>query len=164
MGRIHEGLALSLEKEFKRRLSVVQSTKWLLVPSGDEDAAMFDRIFSLGFDNIAVVSRPLLLSNHFSDTQVGDLECSPLVVSTLLWKEDKRRELSPVGHYCPDQGAVILSDIFPNAKLGFNGRHFIVSTMLWDPYMMRNVTNGSYHYYGLCADLLEELSRSLNFS
>ncbi|KAK7502748.1 hypothetical protein BaRGS_00005998 [Batillaria attramentaria] len=138
--------ALSLEKEFKRRLSVVQSTKWLLVPSGDEDAAMFDRIFSLGFDNIAVVSRPLLLSNHFSDTQ--DLECSPLVVSTLLWKEDKRRELSPVGHYCPDQGAVILSDIFPNAKLGFNGRHFIVSTMLWDPYMMRNVTNGSYHYYG----------------
>ena len=59
-----------------------------------------------------------------------EFACSAMTMSTLLWKEGGRRELSPVGHYCSEGGSEILGDIFPNTNFGFNGRHFIVSTML----------------------------------
>nr|KAG5710674.1 hypothetical protein BaRGS_035076 [Batillaria attramentaria] len=155
-------MALSLEKEFKKRVSIVKSTKWLLVPSGEEDVVIFDKIFSMGFDNVGVVSSPRLLSPEFQASMY--VECLPLVVSTLLWKANKMRELSPVGHFCREDGAVIMSDIFPNSNFGFNGRHFLVSTLTWDGYMMKEVINGTTHYYGLCADLLDELARTLNFT
>ena len=39
-----------------------------------------------------------------------------------------------------------------------------VSCGQWDPYIMKEERNGTARYYGMCADLLEELARTLNFT
>ena len=68
---------LSLESKFKRRVSVIQSTKWLLVPTRIEpgDAELLKNIFALGFDNIGVMVNPAMLPRPYRMPEVSVCVC-----------------------------------------------------------------------------------------
>ncbi|CAC5388393.1 unnamed protein product [Mytilus coruscus] len=65
-------------------------------------------------------------SQHFLKQQCRDNIC--LSIETLMWSDDRRRELTTVDVYF--NGSLSLeNDIFPNVKFGFNQRKFLASIL-----------------------------------
>ncbi|KAK3586557.1 hypothetical protein CHS0354_022690, partial [Potamilus streckersoni] len=89
--------------------------------------------------------------------------CTKFYIKTLLWMENGR-DFATVGYLDLEGNVVVTSNIFPNTKNGFNKRKFVVSTLEWGKFVIKEITNGTATYKGLCMDLLDELAFGLNFS
>lgn len=46
-----------------------------------------------------------------------------------MWSDDRRRELTTVGHVYFNGSLRLQNDIFPNIKFGFNQRKFVTSLL-----------------------------------
>ncbi|XP_050405931.1 glutamate receptor ionotropic, kainate 3 [Patella vulgata] len=115
-------------------------------------------IYTIDIDNIAVVFDPrnrtcpkTNIKQVFNNTP--SVSQSP-TLSTLLWRT-YTRELSEV---------FTVDNLFPNYNFNFNNRMFVVSTMEWWPFIIKERRGNKTTYSGICYDLLKELSTSLNFS
>ncbi|CAG2205591.1 unnamed protein product [Mytilus edulis] len=86
-------------------------------------------------------------------------------IMTLKFRKSGR-QWSNVGQVSLNGSIGLHSDIFPNVRYGFNGKLFIVSTieavLFFQLFPFEYVDNGTWK--GLCIDLLNELSRDLNFT
>ncbi|KAL3848512.1 hypothetical protein ACJMK2_019363 [Sinanodonta woodiana] len=89
--------------------------------------------------------------------------CTRFYIKTLLWVENGR-DFATVGYFDLEGNVVVTSSIFPNTKNGFNKRKFVVSTLEWGKFVIKENNNGTVTYRGLCMDLLDELAFGLNFS
>ncbi|KAL3861017.1 hypothetical protein ACJMK2_007110 [Sinanodonta woodiana] len=86
-------------------------------------------------------------------------------IETLEWIQPRGRDFSPVGHINFAGNVTIYSNIFPNTKYKFNKRKMIVSTLEHSPFVIKTTDpNGTVRYGGMCIDLLEQLSNTLNFT
>ncbi|KAK7504177.1 hypothetical protein BaRGS_00004481 [Batillaria attramentaria] len=54
--------------------------------------------------------------------------------------------------------------VFPNPAHGLTGRTLRVITKPWENFVVESGDGNASHFYGMCMDLLEELSATLNFS
>ncbi|XP_053403155.1 glutamate receptor U1-like [Mercenaria mercenaria] len=90
-------------------------------------------------------------------------KCNAYHIDTLLWTKNGR-QFSSVGYADINGDIVVNSDIFPNAKHGYNQRRFLISTLEYAPFVFKKKVNNSYIYEGFCIDLLEELAHKLNFT
>ncbi|KAK3583442.1 hypothetical protein CHS0354_025574 [Potamilus streckersoni] len=86
-------------------------------------------------------------------------------IETLEWIRPTGRDFSPIGYIDFAGNVTIYSDIFPNTKYKFNKRKFVVSTLQYGPFVIKATDpNGTVSYGGMCIDLLEQLSYTLNFT
>ncbi|KAL4219833.1 hypothetical protein ACF0H5_020245 [Mactra antiquata] len=108
-------------------------------------------------------------SLNFTSTIIERLQqttkntCTGYIIDTLLWTQSGRG-FNSVGYVTIDGNIVLESDIFPNINYGYNMREFLVSTLPYPPFVIKNIDNGTALYEGFCIDLLKELSRILNFT
>ncbi|XP_052103578.1 glutamate receptor ionotropic, kainate glr-3-like [Mytilus californianus] len=93
----------------------------------------------------------------FRDTK----DCAWLPIKTLMWEKGKR-SWSTVGYSQLSGSLLTLKEIFPNSKMGFNKRKFLVSTLPWDPFVIYNEKRNEYT--GFTMDLLHHLALALNFT
>ncbi|GFO15876.1 glutamate receptor ionotropic, kainate 1 [Plakobranchus ocellatus] len=153
-------MVLTLESEIGKRILVTGRSNWLLVSQGGEIHSDL-WIFQSRFDNIAILSDPDDIKDVFHEEE----EVTHVQVLTTLLYRTGQRELARVGTVDQSWSVHVQSDIFPNIKFGFNGRRFIITTNMWDPYVYRHTkSNGEYEYTGFCIDLAHELARTLNFT
>ncbi|GFR83294.1 glutamate receptor [Elysia marginata] len=154
-------MVMSLEAEIGKRILVAGRSNWLLVSQGGlVHPGLW--LYQSRFDNLAILTDP----QDFEDLTLEKEEPSDTVevLTTLLYKTG-RRELAVVGSLDHSWVFRSQSDIFPNIKFGFNGRKFIITTNMWDPYVYRTTkSNGEYEYTGFCIDLAYELAKTLNFT
>ncbi|KAK2169681.1 hypothetical protein NP493_1182g00009 [Ridgeia piscesae] len=102
---------------------------------------------------------------YLSRTAAFNLSSSPTYgVFTALYQRDGRR-FQEVGSYV---GSTLRltgdQELFPNVKFGLNGRHLLVTTNYWGPFMKKTIINGHATYVGLCYDMLKEMATTMNFS
>ncbi|ESO96399.1 hypothetical protein LOTGIDRAFT_159803 [Lottia gigantea] len=98
---------------------------------------------------------------HLDHVTVIDLNQSltePFCIHSLMWREGRRREFS-----CRwlERHIINPEALFPNVNQGLNGRVFRVVTKIWPPYTIRK---NETVFDGLCIELLEIISQTLNFS
>ncbi|XP_062603845.1 glutamate receptor ionotropic, delta-2-like, partial [Saccostrea cucullata] len=117
-------------------------------------------------------SDAILALKNYSQSIFSSKSCRTYPVYTLMWKEDSYngtsllvRQLENVGEVGIDGKFNFHSKIFPNIDFGFNMRNLLVTTAWWPPFTERIQKDGkTVDYFGLCADLLDELANELNFT
>ncbi|KAK7471498.1 hypothetical protein BaRGS_00035837 [Batillaria attramentaria] len=66
---------------------------------------------------------------------------------------------------CNGSDAILTTDnVFPNTKNGLGGRTLRMTTLVWDPLIIRHQNENSTWYTGLCIDLLQYVARQYNFT
>ncbi|KAL4222939.1 hypothetical protein ACF0H5_018980 [Mactra antiquata] len=90
-------------------------------------------------------------------------QCEGIRIDTLMWKEDGRR-FNNVGFVTKSEELIIYAYVFPNAKFGYNGLRFRVSTLHYPPFVVKEEINDTIQYGGICMDLLQEFALTLNFT
>ncbi|XP_046572371.1 glutamate receptor ionotropic, delta-1-like [Haliotis rubra] len=85
------------------------------------------------------------------------------LIHTLLYKGE-RRMLSLVGQFDLLWDVHLIEELFPNLKLGFNGRLLTVSTKEYAPYVSIQRNGSIVEFDGLCVDLLSNVAKALNFT
>ncbi|XP_052784781.1 ionotropic receptor 93a-like [Mya arenaria] len=108
-----------------------------------------------------------------SSTWYRESKCAALRIDTLMWTPDgrgfshvgyvKHQRYNDTNHWSLADIA-ILSDVFPNIHFAYNKRQFLVSTLHYEPFVIKTVENGTSKYGGICMDLLKELAKNLNFT
>ncbi|VDI59959.1 Hypothetical predicted protein [Mytilus galloprovincialis] len=93
----------------------------------------------------------------FRDTK----DCDWFPIKTLTWEKEKRG-WSTVGYLQHSGSLLTLKEIFPNSKMGFNKRKFLVGTLPWNPFVILNEKRNEYT--GFTMDLLRHLASALNFT
>lgn len=131
----------------------------------------FDHTVSEGDENVKLInsSDVSVRRKLISDLQeaAGNWravsKCEGYRIDTLMWT-DSGRNFNNVGYVSKQGEVVVYADLFPNTKYGYNGRLFQVSTLHYEPFVVKEVKNGSVTYGGICMELLQELARTLNFT
>ncbi|XP_045200055.2 glutamate receptor 2-like isoform X1 [Mercenaria mercenaria] len=90
-------------------------------------------------------------------------KCEGFRIDTLMWTHSGR-DFNNVGYVSKHGDLVVFADLFPNTKYGYNGRMFQVSTLHYEPFVIKKEENGTVSYGGVCMELLQELSMTLNFT
>ncbi|WAR27612.1 GRIK2-like protein [Mya arenaria] len=128
-------------------------------------------------DNLAVIAFPEITPStsikEDSSTWYRESKCAALRIDTLMWTPDgrgfshvgyvKHQRYNDTNHWSLADIA-ILSDVFPNIHFAYNKRQFLVSTLHYEPFVIKTVENGTSKYGGICMDLLKELAKNLNFT
>ncbi|XP_033760011.1 uncharacterized protein LOC117342117 isoform X2 [Pecten maximus] len=114
--------------------------------------------YNLSYDEENNTTLKMLTMDKFVSS--NKVMCQWVAIEALMWTKSGRK-FQTVGHI-RDSGRVLTSgDIFPNAKFGFNGREFLVSTNVWDPFVAKH---DNMTFTGFCMDMLDHLAASLNFT
>ncbi|CAG2211131.1 GRID1 [Mytilus edulis] len=147
------------------RSSLIHNSRWLLGIFHNGDTYEQETNYSTVLDNVAVIKFPtsfLNKSQHHTDTiNLCDMKDGWLPINTLMW-EKKSRRLSIVGYTKLSGSLLTMKEFFPNSKMGFNKRKFLVSTLPWKPFV--NFNEKTNTYTGFTMDLLQHLALALNFT
>ncbi|XP_067682646.1 glutamate receptor ionotropic, delta-1-like [Haliotis asinina] len=181
--RMTRGVLLSASRMDDRSTGVISLTSWIVVLPAAHRHVLED--MAPRPDNVVVVSYPAIeetsswktlsslpwntlepsRQNNTPSTLNQNTTCRPWngMIHTLLYK-GKRRELSLVGQYDLLGDVHITEELFPNLKLGFNGRLLTVSTKEYAPYVSIQRNGSVVKFDGLCVDLLSNVAKALNFT
>ncbi|CAC5388391.1 GRID1 [Mytilus coruscus] len=145
------------------RNSLLQYSRWLVgIFHTSTDVVSWTINTSIEFDNVAFMHYNVSAGSDQNQkyTQCRDNNC--LSIETLLWSENRRRELTTVGYVYFNGSLCLENDIFPNLRFGFNQRTFLTSLLPWKPYI--EIDEVTQDYKGMTIELLKELSHRLNFT
>ncbi|XP_022920713.2 ionotropic receptor 93a isoform X1 [Onthophagus taurus] len=73
-------------------------------------------------------------------------------------------ELLQVGYWKPREGPLMTDVLFPHVTHGFRGRRLSLAVVHNPPWQVIEVNNSSVTFRGMVADIVNELSKNLNFS
>ncbi|CAG2195718.1 GRID1 [Mytilus edulis] len=115
------------------RSSLIHNSRWLLGIVDNGDISVLETNYSTVLDNVAVIQyRTSVLNKPQHHTNKMDFrdtkDCAWLPIKTLMWEKEKRR-WSTVGYLQHSGSLLTLTEIFPNSKMGFNKRKFLVGTL-----------------------------------
>ncbi|XP_070187889.1 probable glutamate receptor [Littorina saxatilis] len=140
---IQQMIHLTEGNVFSRR---ALDTRWLLLL--DSHVVQNANVTSLKLNNV-------LLLSHNKKNEL-------LTLMTLLWSPKGRVLTDVTRNYVV--GGMTSCDLYPNERLGLNGREIRVGINTWFSYIMASTYNGTTTYRGFCIDMLDILAESLNFS
>ncbi|CAG2239406.1 GRID1 [Mytilus edulis] len=188
---LHSPLALTLRlnDNFSGKKSINKKKIPRIKPWKQEKSELFksnidqEKLASLHFNLLDAISDPETVVKHDIDTFIQEVtsillqsaeqsvgtsvgkrgwDYNCLSIETLMWSDDRRRELTTVGHVYFNGSLRLENDIFPNIKFGFNQRKFVTSLLPWKPYV--EIDEATQEYKGMTIELLKELSHRLNFT
>ncbi|XP_076114569.1 putative glutamate receptor [Mytilus galloprovincialis] len=146
------------------RNSLLHLSRWLVGVDNVADLLDFE-MADIKFDNVAVVKNYTTNKKEINNLTSTDQDesnqegCTHQQIYTLMW-QSSRRNLSPVlytNQQLPEE-----NKLFPNANFGFNKRKFLVNTLPFSPFVQFN--NETDQYTGITIEILNQLSRDLNFT
>ncbi|CAG2217229.1 GRIN [Mytilus edulis] len=115
------------------RSSLIHNSRWLLGIVDNGDISVLETNYSTVLDNVAVIQYNTSVLNkphHHSNTMDfrDTKDCDWFPIKTLTWEKEKRG-WSTVGYLQHSGSLLTLKEIFPNSKMGFNKRKFLVGTL-----------------------------------
>ncbi|CAL1545719.1 unnamed protein product, partial [Lymnaea stagnalis] len=97
-----------------------------------------------------------------------EMYCCFQNIYTLMWRNNRGREFSEIkdSDFFNINGYGKNCRIFPNKKLAMNGRPLVILAKEWLSHLYKKVdqSSGKLQYAGLYVDIIETMSKFLNFS
>ena len=119
-------------------------------------------------DSYIKLSNNCLHKSHFDNILVVQYFPSSLQITslhTLMWGQDNSRYLTDISAVL-SRSQLHVSDLYPNSIHGMNGKKLVCACKEWpkDIEITRSVKTGQINYTGLLVELVELISKEMNFS